>query len=147
MEKRKRSTKPAGQVPLRLRSTLGLALEQYRLARGLGLRELAGQAGLDPSQLSRLERGHQVSAHPSTLRKLAEALQVDVKDLMDLARLSQEQAGASATASGGVLVGQSKVLPECTPEQAIEEDKTIPDDKKQWLRECVAMARLAAAQM
>ena len=85
--------------------------------------------------------------HPSTLRKLAEALEVDVKDFMDLARLSQERASASATASGGVVGTPEQVLPDCTPEQAIEEDKTIPDDKKQWLRECVAMARLAAAEM
>lgn len=56
-------------------------LRAVRLAQGLGLRETARQAGIDPSHLSRIERG---TAQPTvdTLARLARVL-----GLRELARL------------------------------------------------------------
>jgi transcriptional regulator with XRE-family HTH domain len=129
-----------GGLPLvRLRSALGMALEEYRLAKGLGLNELAKLAGVQAAQLSRLEGGHQITARASTLRKLAAALDVEVDHLMRLAASSKvlPQTVADMDSVYGVAGEQSDVS------AAIERDPTIPAERKRWLHECVALARMA----
>jgi transcriptional regulator with XRE-family HTH domain len=143
MEKGRRSGKPAERPVVRLRSVLGLALEEYRQAKGLGLRELADKAGLDPAQLSRLERGHQVSAHAATLRKLAEVLEVEPKVLLQLAESSREQRWTTEGVVATAPSAESGKQTDCTVEVAIEQDRSIPPKQKRWLRECVNIARLA----
>ena len=136
-------TRRSGEVTLptlRLRSPLGLALERHRRAKGLGLNEFARLAKVDPAQLSRLERAHQVSAHATTLRKLAKALEVDVEDLMRLNALSRER-GWTAEDADGLLLHGIGVEPGEDIEAAIERDRTIPQKRKKWLLECVALAR------
>ena len=136
-------TRRSGEVTLptlRLRSPLGLALERYRRAKGLGLNELARLAEVGPGQLSRLERAHQVSAHAATLRKLAKALEVDLEDLMRLNALSREHGWTTEDADELLLhaiAGQSGQ----NIEAAIERDPTIPQERKRWLLQCVALAR------
>jgi len=125
---------------LRLRSPLGLALERYRRAKGLGLNELGRLAKVDPAQLSRLERAHQVSAHAATLRKLAKALEVDVEGLMRLSALSRERGWTTENADELLLYGMA-AQPAHDVETAIERDPTIPPKRKKWLLECVALAR------
>jgi transcriptional regulator with XRE-family HTH domain len=58
----------------------GGRIREFRQARKMPLRELAGRAGISPGFLSQLERGQ---ANPSvgTLRKLAEELGVALPDL------------------------------------------------------------------
>ncbi len=56
-------------------------LRAVREAQGLGLREVARRAGIDPTQLSRVERGKASLSVPA-LQRLAAAL-----GLRDLARL------------------------------------------------------------
>jgi hypothetical protein len=103
---------------VRMRSVLGMALEEYRLAKGLGLNELAELAGV---------------------RKLAAALAVEVDHLMRLAEASRRFPMTTAmlevvdrAASGPVDVSA-----------AIERDPTIPPERRRWLHECVALARAA----
>jgi len=122
--------------PLRLRSPLGLALGRYRMAKGLGLNELARLAKVDPAQLSRLEGASQVSAHAFTLRKLAKALEVDVEHLMRLAALSRERAWTTENADEVLLHGVTADL-----ESAIQHDPTLSRKRKKWLLECVTLAR------
>ena len=122
--------------PLRLRSPLGLALGRYRMAKGLGLNELARLAKVDPAQLSRLEGASQVSAHARTLRKLAKALEVDVEHLMRLAALSRERAWTTENADEVLLHGVTTDL-----ESAIKRDPTLSPKRKKWLLECVTLAR------
>lgn len=136
-------TKRSGEVTLptlRLRSPLGLALERYRRAKGLGLNELARLAKVDPAQLSRLERAHQVGAHAATLRKLAKALEVDVEDLMRLNALTRERGWTTEDADELLLHGITG-QPGQGIEAAIERDPTIPQKRKKWLLECLALAR------
>ena len=136
-------TKRSGEVKLptlRLRSPLGLTLERHRRAKGLGLNELARLAKVNPAQLSRLERAHQVSAHAATLRKLAKALEVDVEDLMSLNALSRERGWTTEDADDLLLHGIAG-QPGQDIEAAIERDPTIPRKRKKWLLECLALAR------
>ncbi len=60
-------------------------VRKLRVARGLSIRELGRIAVVDPTTVSRLERGLIESPDQRTLRGLAEALQVDVADLYSLA--------------------------------------------------------------
>jgi DNA-binding XRE family transcriptional regulator len=56
-------------------------LRTLRVEHVLTLRELAQEAGVSKDTIWRLENGHS-DAHPSTIRKLAEALEVQPKELV-----------------------------------------------------------------
>ena len=62
---------------------LGARLKEIRKARGLTQEALAEQVDLTPQYLSRLEGGRQ-SPSVETVAKLAEALQVELRELFDL---------------------------------------------------------------
>ncbi len=55
-------------------------LAEWRRRRALALRDLAAKSGVGVSTINRLELGHQL-ARPSTVRRLAEALNVEPDDL------------------------------------------------------------------
>src|SRR2546423_171720 len=55
----------------------GILLQQYRAAAGLSQEELAARAGLSRRGISDLERGERRLPHPATVRRLAEALNLD----------------------------------------------------------------------
>lgn len=54
----------------------------WRAKRGLTVRELAEKSGVKASSISRIENGHN-KPFLSTLGKLAAALEVDVKELVE----------------------------------------------------------------
>jgi transcriptional regulator with XRE-family HTH domain len=58
-------------------------LRILRVEHVLTLRELAEEAGVSKDTIWRLENGHS-EAHPSTIRKLAKALNVQPKELVRL---------------------------------------------------------------
>jgi predicted ATPase/DNA-binding XRE family transcriptional regulator len=55
----------------------GILLQQYRAAAGLSQEELAARASLSRRGISDLERGERRLPHPATVRRLAEALNLD----------------------------------------------------------------------
>ncbi len=57
-------------------------LKQARDKRLLSQRELAAKAGLSPTTILKLEAGRVEESHPRTVRKLAEALEVDPAELV-----------------------------------------------------------------
>ena len=59
-----------------------LELEHIRRLRGLSQRELAEKAGVSPATVYELEVGKRPTPRPSTLRKLAVALEVEISDLL-----------------------------------------------------------------
>ena len=63
---------------------IGNRLRKLRDARFLSQRELAKDAGLSPTTIYKLEN-NQVEPHPRTIRKLAEALQVEPSELVNRA--------------------------------------------------------------
>jgi transcriptional regulator with XRE-family HTH domain len=56
-------------------------VKQLRTERVMSLRELAERAGVSKDTIWRLESGTSTNAHPSTIRKLAKALEVEPKEL------------------------------------------------------------------
>jgi transcriptional regulator with XRE-family HTH domain len=58
-----------------------VGLRRERLTRALSQRELAQKANISFSTVARIERG--APAHPSTIRKLADALGCAPTDLME----------------------------------------------------------------
>ena len=65
-------------------------LERHRRNRGLSQRALAEQSGVSPATIYELETGRRPDPRPSTLAKIADALGVEVQDL-----LSDEEVGGS----------------------------------------------------
>jgi transcriptional regulator with XRE-family HTH domain len=70
-------------------------LAELREKRGLTLRELSGMSGVSPDTINQIELGHR-RPRPSTLRKLARALDIDIADFFREPALSGK-AEASAT--------------------------------------------------
>ena len=61
---------------------LGNQILKYRLEKGFGVRELALLAGIEHHQLINIEKGR-VDIRLSTLLKIAKALNLKAKDLLD----------------------------------------------------------------
>ncbi len=57
-------------------------IRELRIERGLSQAKLAARAGVDPSTINQIERGAR-NASPLTLRKLAQALDVSLYDLLE----------------------------------------------------------------
>jgi transcriptional regulator with XRE-family HTH domain len=60
----------------------GDRLRKVRDMRLLSQRELAERAGLSPTTIHKLESGRVDEPHPRTIRKLADALEVDPDELV-----------------------------------------------------------------
>ena len=58
-------------------------LERLRRNRGLSQRGLAKLSGVSPATIYELETGRRLESRPSTLRKLADALGVEVAELLE----------------------------------------------------------------
>ncbi len=143
-ELKRRPSQPVAQRKCRVlqaRTPLGLALSEYRQAKGWGINELARVAHVDPAQVSRLEGAHQVSAHASTLRKLAAALEVDVDHLLRLNEISRRYQWRTDRPDPVIAEAAAKYGVPCDIETAIKADDSIPAKRKKWLIECVALAR------
>jgi transcriptional regulator with XRE-family HTH domain len=76
------------------RGPFGSRLRQYRAAAGLSQEELAERAGLSKRGISYLEHGQRRSPHPATVRRLAEALELN--DAERAAWLANPRASAAA---------------------------------------------------
>ncbi len=142
--KRRKRTKADSVPEFHLRSALGVAIERYRIEKGFGLNELARRAKVDPSQLSRIERGHQVTAHGSTLRKIAKALHVDIGHLTRLKEMARTHAWTTKDVDE-ILdeVGSERLaFAEGAVEKAIQHDEMISTELRQWLLKFVALARI-----
>jgi transcriptional regulator with XRE-family HTH domain len=69
--------------PLKTRK-LGQLVQRHRQAKGLSLRALAREAGLDYSWLSRVEQGEIATPAPQRLQRLARVLDVDIEEVYGL---------------------------------------------------------------
>ncbi|MGN8056032.1 helix-turn-helix domain-containing protein [Pedobacter sp. 22163] len=66
-----------------IKQAFGSHLQKLRLTRSLSIRKLAGNSGLEYSQVQRIEQG-KVNISLTTIFALAEGLDLDPKDLLDL---------------------------------------------------------------
>lgn len=71
--------------------TFGEALRSSRLAASLTQEELAERAGVSATAIAALERGRRRAPRLSTLRRIAEGLDLDGPELAELARLASGQ--------------------------------------------------------
>src|SRR5215208_3050264 len=90
-------------------------LRERRLQSGSSQRDLAEKSGVGQDTISGIEAGHR-DPRPSTLRKLAEALNVEVRDFF------AEAAVATSEPKEGEVVGGPLAAPLSSPEG------------QQWLR-------------
>jgi transcriptional regulator with XRE-family HTH domain len=81
--------------------SFGALLRRHRLAAGLSQEELAERAGLSRRGVSDLERGERRTPHLSTVRRLTEALELNLADRAVLL--------ASAQPGGTVFAGYLQV--------------------------------------
>jgi transcriptional regulator with XRE-family HTH domain len=124
---------------VRLRSALGVLVEQEIARSRLSLNEFAKRAGVSPATVSRLVNGEQRSAQRATLEKLAKLLGDETWHLellgsdipMDKAELPE------VDSPPGVLELELPL------ERAIDQDQRIPPTRKKWLKQCVEFARTA----
>lgn len=88
--------------------------------RGLTLRQTAEPARLSPAYLHKLEHGRVKSPSPAVLERLANALQIDYKELLVLAGHPLPVGARSRSTPKGSLL-RTKLLNETlTPEEAIK---------------------------
>jgi transcriptional regulator with XRE-family HTH domain len=64
------------------KKTLGEKLWRYRIEAGLSQEQLAKRAGVSQGAIAMIERGLRTRPYPSTLKKLADALEIRIKDLL-----------------------------------------------------------------
>jgi transcriptional regulator with XRE-family HTH domain len=64
-------------------ATTGTKLKRERRGEGLTQAELAKRSGVAQSTIAQIEGGARPNPHPGTLKKLAEALGVDTRELLD----------------------------------------------------------------
>lgn len=89
------------------RADLGATLRRLRLTRGLKLADMAYTVGMDPANLSRLERGKQGYSH-ALLETIAHVLGVRLSELFREAEreagdhVREERAGYAASLKGPV---------------------------------------------
>jgi transcriptional regulator with XRE-family HTH domain len=100
-------------------------LAEFRERRALTLRELSGMSGVAADTINQIELGHR-KARPSTLRKLAKALEVDVEEFYAAPALSGK---ADAPATGRSL-----------------KDKALDAVRLDEEKDARAMARLQASE-
>ncbi|MBV9547317.1 MAG: helix-turn-helix domain-containing protein, partial [Chloroflexi bacterium] len=84
-----------------------ILLHRYRVTAGVSQEELAERAGLSRRGISDLERGERRSPHPSTVRRLAEALTLGA---VERATLLRSASAAAADGSSGPSLPSVPVL-------------------------------------
>lgn len=92
-------------------SMIGRNLREFRNDRGLSQEGLAEAAGVSVAIISKLEQGSRVTARITTLTRIANALDVELSELVDRRdRLKSDRDGGSVIAIRDVLLSPS-VLP------------------------------------
>ena len=104
---------------------IGQKIKQARLAKGLTQEELGNMVGLQKSAIAKYENGRVVNIKRSTLRKLAQALDLRGSDLI-IESNPEEAAELSA-----------RVLLDGELMDAIEKYYTLPAEKQKMVRELI----------
>lgn len=73
-------------LPPLVDGTFGTELRRLRKQRGISLRSLAGQVGVSPTYVSKIENAHLGSPSEAVVREIARALETDEWEFLLLAR-------------------------------------------------------------
>jgi transcriptional regulator with XRE-family HTH domain len=95
----------------------GELVRMWRAARNLGLVELANRVGIDPTLLSRIERGQRLPPELPVLERLAKALGIDAAsdDYRDMLAAAERGRNPELTYALGLLGVGSRVPEEGPP--------------------------------
>lgn len=97
---------------------LGAKLKAVRELKGLSLMAVAGPAEMSATYLQKLERDEVESPSPHRLHRLAEELDLDYSDLMELAGYVVERTdSASSRSAGGNVLAQALSAEDITEEE------------------------------
>lgn len=72
-------------------TSFGQRVRELRKARGLSQKELAAKASIDFTYLSKIENARRLPPRERVIRAMAEALQIDERELMTLAGKAPER--------------------------------------------------------
>jgi transcriptional regulator with XRE-family HTH domain len=72
------------------RNRFGVKVKKLRREKGLSIRELAEQVGMDFTRLGKIEQGLRPPPEPELIARLAKVLDVDVFELIEAADFSEE---------------------------------------------------------
>ncbi len=103
-------------------------LAELRESQALTLRDLAERSGVDANTINQVELGHR-KARPSTLRKLAKALDVDVRELFEEPALSGKVEAPREAGPAERTVYSFRGEPRVTSEQLREHDIEVNDSE------------------
>ncbi|UUV18017.1 helix-turn-helix domain-containing protein [Fusobacteria bacterium ZRK30] len=79
---------------------LGIFLKKTRERVKLGTNQLAAKIGISPSYITKLEKGHIATVHPYLLRRVAEGLRIDYKELYKIVDYLDEEEPIEMTSNG-----------------------------------------------
>lgn len=79
-------------------TTRAMELKKYRRIAALTQQQLADKAGVDPTIISRLERGERATASYATIVRLARALNLEPEELVAVAEPPAARAPRKASA-------------------------------------------------
>ena len=98
--------------------TIGEYIAQARKDRGLSQRALGKAAGLSAAEITRIENNQRKNPSPVLLRRIADALLLDLDDLMRMAGYIPEEAPAELELGGYLRDrdGNLRKLKECAEE-------------------------------
>lgn len=104
-----------------LQRVMGAVLRRERRERGLTLKDLAGRSALSVVYLGEIERGKKYPS-ASVLEKLAESLDLDVPDLLELLAdaLRGERDATMTPAIGFTLPGRTSSAPRATVRRIVQ---------------------------
>lgn len=106
-------------------------LKRLRVEKGLSQARLAARAGVDPSTVNQIERGAR-EASPATLRKLSEALDVSLVDLLEEANSPKAGRRSSLEPSfNDLLEEERRLLAQNVPE-SFEELLEAAEAHSRW---------------
>jgi len=121
---------------------LGDRVRKRRRALGLTAKSLAKAAGVSTSYISQVERGHQKDPSLPALRRLAEALSMDMHVLLGAPAPMPDMVGAQVPGILRELADEHRLTPEVVATLAgIQIDGQQPGTREDWLFLLLAVRR------
>lgn len=107
---------------------LGPQIRKWRLERGIAQRDLAARAGIDPSTLSRLEKGY-IPGSRSLLIRLANALGVSIEEMQKAAGIDDLGEAVGGSLDGAMMrwIRQAGAYPYLRVAKRVAEAGISPD--------------------
>ncbi len=111
---------------------IGPAIREERLRREWSIAKLARKTELDGGYISRLERAKVPSPSLETIRRIAEALELSVDELMQKAQVGED---VPLSPAGEAIVAVIRRLRPERQQEALRYLRFLADEQRQWEEE------------